>query len=96
MTTYILIANRGAADTARVTLYYEDGTSESQDFPLEANSRTNVPVGLYFPNANGKRFGAIVEALGADPQIVVERAMYSDAGGVGWAAGTNAAATKLR
>ena len=29
-------------------------------------------------------------------RLVVDRAMYSNAGGVGWAAGTNAQATKLR
>ena len=39
----------------------------------------------------------LVESIGATPaQIVVERAMYSDAGGVRWAAGTNALATKLQ
>ena len=39
----------------------------------------------------------IVESVGGAPvQIVVERAMYSDAGGVHWAAGTNALATKLQ
>ena len=39
----------------------------------------------------------IVESLGGAPvQIVVERAMYSDANGVNWAAGTNALATKLQ
>ena len=38
----------------------------------------------------------MVESLGATPaQIVVERAMYSNANGVVWAAGTNALATKL-
>ena len=94
--TYILIANRGAADTARVTLYYEDGTSESKDFPLAASSRANVAVAVDFPNAVGRRFGAVVQALGASPQIAVERAMYSNAPGVVWAAGTNAVATKLQ
>ena len=44
-----------------------------------------------FPAAVNKRFGAIVESLGATPaQIVVERAMYWDALGQSWAAGTNA------
>ena len=39
----------------------------------------------------------IVESVGGAPvQIVVERAMYSNAGGVRWAAGTNALATKLQ
>ena len=50
-----------------------------------------------FPAAAGKVFGAIVESVGATPaQIVVERAVYYNAGGVFWAAGTNALATKLQ
>jgi hypothetical protein len=41
--------------------------------------------------------GALVESLGASPApIVVERAMYTNAGGRIWAAGTNALATRLR
>ena len=45
----------------------------------------------------GTRFGAIVESLGSTPaQIVVERAMYWDANGVIWAAGTDLLATKLQ
>jgi hypothetical protein len=94
--TYILIANPGGADTARVTLYYEDGTRESKNIFLPASSRTNVAVAAEFSNSVGWRFAAVVEALGADPQIAVERAMYSNAGGVVWAAGTNAVATKLK
>ena len=48
-----------------------------------------------------RRFGAIVESLapaagGAAAQIVVERAMYSNAGGVDWAAGTNALGMRMR
>jgi hypothetical protein len=93
--TYILIANRGGADTARVTLLYEDGTFTSKEFPLAPSSRTNVAVAAEFPGATGRRFGAIVEALGPERQIVVERAMYSNAGGTVWAAGTNAVATRL-
>ena len=50
-----------------------------------------------FPQRPDRRFGAIVESVGATPaQIVVERAMYSNAGGVMWAAGTNALATRLQ
>ena len=56
-----------------------------------------MPVGAFFQQAAGKRFGAIVESLGTTPaQIVVERAMYWDAAGQRWAAGTNALATKLQ
>ena len=52
---------------------------------------STVPVATDFPSAAGRRFGAIVESLGTTPvQIVVERAMYSDAGAEVWAAGTNA------
>ncbi len=94
--TYILIANRGATDVAAVTLIYEDGGQETKTFVLNANSRTNVAVAAEFPNSAGRRFGAIVEAANPSTQIVVERAMYSNSGGVVWAAGTNAVATKLQ
>jgi hypothetical protein len=106
--TYILIANTSAFDgTARVTLYFEDGTSTAQTFAVPANSRTNVPVGAplgsggFGTTAQGKRFGAVIESLvqvaqGVAADLVVERAMYSNAGGVVWAAGTNAVATRLQ
>jgi hypothetical protein len=94
--TYILIANRGEAGTATVTLRYEDGTSDSRVFALPAGSRTNVAVAAEFPGAAGRRFGAIVEAASVGAEIVVERAMYSNARGVAWAAGTNAVGTKLQ
>jgi hypothetical protein len=54
-------------------------------------------VGAFFPQAAGTRFGAMVESLGETPaQIVVERALYWDAAGQRWAAGTNALATRLQ
>jgi uncharacterized repeat protein (TIGR01451 family) len=96
--TYVLIANTSPfAGTARVTVLFEDGTSPlTRDFSLNANSRSNVAPAADFPETIGKRFGMLVESVGATPaQIVVERAMYSDSGGVNWAAGTNALATKL-
>ncbi len=97
--TYILVANTSATPAdVRVTLLFEDGTRAEQTYSdIPANSRFNVPVGGFFPQAAGKRFGAIVESLGVTPaQIVVERAMYWDAAGQRWAAGTNALATRLR
>jgi hypothetical protein len=95
--TYILIANTSASGgNARVTLYFEDGTTAERTFALLPRSRTNVAVSTEFPSATGRRFGAVVESLGATPaQIVVERAMYTSPGGVTWAAGTNALATRL-
>ena len=96
--TYILVANTSAyAGSATVTLLLENGTSATRTYALPANSRTNVPVGPDFGSpVQGQRFGAVVESTGTTPaQIVVERAMYWNAGNVAWAAGTNALATKL-
>jgi len=97
--TYILVANTSDfAGTARVTLLFEDGTTAERVVALRPKSRVNVPVdAATFPTAANRRYGAVVESLGATPaQIVVERAQYWDANGVVWAAGTNALATKLQ
>jgi uncharacterized delta-60 repeat protein len=95
--TYILIANTSAtAGEARVTLYFEDGTTAARIVSLLARSRTNVPVSSAFPEAAQKRFASLVQSLGTTPaEIVVERAMYTSPGGATWAAGTNALATRL-
>ncbi len=97
--TYILVANTSPTPAdVKVTLVFEDGTQSEQTFTgIAGRSRFNVPVGYFFPAAAGKRFGAILESVGPTPaQIVVERAVYWDAAGQRWAAGTNALATKLR
>ena len=84
-------------------MIFEDGATAQLPSPLAlpANSRTTLPIRQFFPAALGRRFGTIVESLGASPaQIVVERAMYSDAvingSAVVWAAGTNVVGTRLR
>ncbi len=94
--TYILIANTSNTEgNADVTLFFDDGTSATQRIHLQANSRVSVPVSVVFPSAQGHvGFGTIIQSDG--PAIVVERAMYSDANGVVWAAGTDALATKLQ
>ncbi len=96
--TYLLIANTSAfAGAARVLLLFEDGTTAEKVFALPASSRTNVSVDAEFPAASGRRYGALIESQGGTPaQIVVERAMYANANGIIWAAGTNALATKLQ
>jgi hypothetical protein len=95
--TYILIANTSAvAGQARVTLYDENGASAERLVSLLPNSRTNVNVSQDIPAMAGKRFGAVIESLGATPaQIVVERAMYTSPNGQAWSAGSNALATRL-
>jgi hypothetical protein len=97
--TYILVANTSTTTAdVKVTLLFEDGTTVERTYSgIAGRSRFNVQVGGFFPQADGQRFGAIVESLGASPaQIVVERAMYWDASGQRWAAGTNALATRLQ
>jgi len=102
--TYVLIANTsGSAGQAQVRVVFEDGSTAQLSTPLSlpANSRTTVSIGAAFPQAANRRFGVIVESLGSPAaQIVVERAMYSDAVINGrlviWAAGTNAVGTRLR
>ena len=44
--TYVLIANTSAfAGTARVTVLRENGAPLTREVTLDANSRTNVPIG---------------------------------------------------
>ncbi len=95
--TYILVANTSpTTGSVTVTLLFEGGTSDARTFQVAGNSRFNVDVRAEFPAALDKRFGAIVESTGNSPaRIVVERAMYWDALGQPWAAGTNALATLL-
>jgi hypothetical protein len=96
--TYILVANTSSfAARTNVTLFFEDGTTAEKTYTIAARSRFNVPVATEFPAAAGRRFAAVVEAVGSPAaQIVVERAMYSNAGGVQWAAGTNALGVRLK
>lgn len=96
--TYVLIANTAStvADV-NVTLIFEDGSTALRSYRIGGNSRFNVPVAGDFPASRDRRFGAIVESVGATPgQLVVERSVYSDANGVVFAAGSNAVATRLR
>jgi hypothetical protein len=97
--TYILVANTSSfAASVRVTIYVEGGGTDARTFPVPAHSRFNVDVGTVFGDvAVDHRMGALVESLGSTPaQIVVERAMYTNAGGRVWAAGTNALGARLR
>lgn len=96
--TYVLVANTSSfAGSVRVTLLFEDGTAPvEKTINAAASSRVNVNIAAEFPSARGRRFGVIVESVGAQPaQLVVERAMYSDAQGIHWAAGTHVVAAPL-
>ena len=98
--TYILIANTSATKgTATVTFLGEEpGTPVTVTVDLPASSRVNVPASAYLPLDPNypatRRFGALIESNGVE--IVVERSIYTTAGGITWGAGTSALATKLQ
>lgn len=94
--TYVLVSNpTGSTATIVVTMLSETQAPETQTYTVGPNSRFNIALGdaAFFPTATGRRVGLLVESTGVP--VVVERAMYSDAGGQAWAAGTNAVATRL-
>ena len=94
--TYILIANP-YTDVAHVTITFlrENGAPFDKTFTVEPRSRFTVDTGpgTLVPELTNESFGAIVATN--DGYIVVERAMYSNANGQVWAAGTNATAAPL-
>ena len=95
--TFLLVANTSdRAGTATVTLYYESGGTDTRTLSVQPRSRTTVAVRPDFPNARDRRFAAVVESRDAQPLgLVVERAMYSNAGASKWAAGGDAVGTPL-
>jgi hypothetical protein len=92
-------ANTAATDGyVRMTAVLEHGQSTSLGFNIRANSRFTVDIGQAL-QLSGEHFAVIAESIAEGSftvvPIVVERAMYWDAGGVVWAAGTNVLATPI-
>lgn len=96
--TYLLIANpTDQLAEVRVTLLFRVGIPPvTRMFSVGANSRFGLSVADAFPEARGLSCGALVDSVGAEVPIIVERAMYRDAPGQPWASGTNLLATRLR
>ena len=97
--TFVLIANTSATPgRVRLTVLPETALAglTSITVGVPANSRTTVPLQAVAELANS-RHGVLVESIGPEAlaQLVVERAMYWDADGVTWAAGTNLLATPV-
>jgi glucose/arabinose dehydrogenase len=93
--TYILLANlNSTAVTVTVEFLREAGAPITKSFNVPGNTRFNVSAGpgSNVPELAHERFGAIVSSTGP---IVVERALYLNANGVVWSAGTNATGTPL-
>jgi hypothetical protein len=95
--TYVLLANTSPfAGQARVTVLLEGGGTLERTFALSPNSRFNVDVESLFPETAGRRFGTLVESLGADPaELVVEWSIYGTPGARAWELGANALAMNL-
>jgi len=94
--TYALVANTSAQDvTLTVTAFRENGVSLSSTLAAPAGARTNVNVPALFPALSGQRFGLAIEPADGQPDVplVVEWALYADAGGQHWAAGATALGT---
>jgi hypothetical protein len=94
--TFVLVANSSPFEgRVRLTQLTETGAGLPAVFVMPANSRTTIPIDI--PSANPGRFGTLIESIDTPvlAQLVVERAMYWDAGGVVWAAGTNTLATPI-
>jgi hypothetical protein len=91
--TYILLANPGEF-TALATIDFlrEDGSVITKEFGVPARGRLNVQISLEAPELTNESFAAVVRGSAS---LVVERAMYSSAGGRTWQAGTNATGTRL-
>ena len=105
--TFLLIANTSSTAGrvhVRVLLDRPSATSSAPPpppieaiFDVPANSRTTIPMALPPFGTAGRRFGVVVASVETAPlaQLVVERAMYWNADGVTWAAGTNLLATPI-
>jgi hypothetical protein len=96
--TFVLIANTSPfTATVRVRAFFEDqGEPLDRSYDIPANSRFNVNYSDSI--AQGRRFSVLVEGTGPSgqiPQLVVERAMYSNSGNTTWAAGTDALGTPI-
>jgi hypothetical protein len=98
--TFVLIANTSSTPgRVRLTLLPESSTLQgtaTTTVDVPPNSRTTVPLHAIAGFTNG-RYGVLVESIETAPlaQLVVERAMYWNAGGEIWAAGTNLLATPV-
>ena len=78
-----------------VTFLRPTGETIIRFFDVPAASRRNVSIAgptSDVPELINASFGAIIQST---QPIAVERSMYSDAGGMTWAAGTNVTATRL-
>ena len=94
--SYILLANANATQAAdvRITFLRAVGAPVVKTYTVNPTTRFSVQVSTMAPELVNETFGALIEVTNG-VGITVERAMYSNALGQVWAAGTNALGTRL-
>ncbi len=95
--TYILVGNT-TDEESQVRLTFlrndEDVPTLIKNYIVPANSRVTIDVTGEFPALLDQEFGALLEVTDGSP-IIVERSLYSAAGGQIFGAGTNTQAIRL-
>jgi hypothetical protein len=93
---FLLLANAEATDaTVQITYLLPSGASIVKTYNVAAQSRLTVNVDFEDPALKDTPVSTIVESKNGVP-IIAERAMYNNAAGQIWAAGTDALGTKLQ
>jgi len=81
---WVLIQNPNSTDSlCDVTFMKSDGSTVSFSITINAHSRQTIHVNEYVPNDSVSTMVESTNGVG----VIVERAMYWDAGGVHWAGG---------
>jgi subtilisin-like proprotein convertase family protein len=92
--TYLLLANPNPVPAEISVRFLKPGLIVTRTYVLNPTSRRNILVSQDVPELGAGTFGADVRVLNYQP-IAVEKALYWNADGVAWAAGTNVIATRL-
>ena len=91
---FYLLQNPGATAATATVRYLRPSPQPpiERTYTLAPRSRTTVPVDGVAPELASTDVSGVITATAP---IIVERSMYTNAGGVVWAAGTNATATPM-
>lgn len=92
--TYILLANPNPVPAEVQVRFLKAGAVETRLYTLQPTSRMNIHAATDVPALGEGTFSADIQVLNYQP-IAVEKAMYWNAEGVTWAAGTNVTAVPL-
>jgi hypothetical protein len=92
--TYVLLANPNPTPAEVRVRFLKNGVASVREYTLNPTSRLNIWTNGEVPELGDGNFSADVQVLNYQP-IVVEKALYWDAGGIVWAGGTNVTATRL-